>query len=90
MQKWRKDFQTGASKILTPAGVNVSSILVTHATAHPENSGNLRALGNVGGIFKDRTNEEVANEILDYSKDDPNVQRVVGLAKTITGQESFL
>jgi hypothetical protein len=89
MQKWRKDFQTRASKILTPAAANVSSILGAHKIAHPANSGNLRALVDAGGIFKDRTNEEVANDILNYYKDDPSVRYVVYLGKTITGEESF-
>ncbi|MDR2432875.1 MAG: DUF3638 domain-containing protein, partial [Puniceicoccales bacterium] len=89
IQKWQKDFRTRTSKILTPEAATVSSVLEAHKKAHVENSENLRALVDAGGIFKDKTNEEVARDILKYYRDDTNVQSVVYLGKTMTGEESF-
>jgi hypothetical protein len=89
IQKWRKDFQTGASKILTPQSTTVSGILDSYKTEHEGNSGKLRALIDAGGVFKDKTNVEVARDILEHYKDDPNVGFVVYLGKTATGKESF-
>ncbi|MDR1233455.1 MAG: DUF3638 domain-containing protein [Puniceicoccales bacterium] len=89
LQKWKKDFQIGASKILTPAAATVSGILDAHKAAHAENSGNLRALVDAGGVLKDKANEEVARDILDYYKDDPSVEYVIYLGKTMAGEESF-